>query len=221
MQRATPPWSEERRIMMDAFFLSLRVVVGVTCVVSVCGASLIILTFIAFKDLRTLARQQLVNLSVADIMVAGSHLLGIVALRVESHGSADYLTDADGNYNLTNVSASNSTPVGTAVGTLCRVQASLTMCGTIASFLWSLALGFYMLTIIVLRRPDFARYLLVLYYPVCWLIPLAMTLWFALVKPTYFGFSQSDIGMTVQCILIVGSCCCFHSMVLRQDCAKC
>jgi G protein-coupled receptor 157 len=171
---------------MDPFFLSIRIVVGTACVASVGGACLIILTFLAFKELRTLARQQLVNLSVADILVAGSHLLGLAALRVENY---DPWTDMDEGSNHT-----NSTPAGNSTDVLCRVQASFTMFGTIASFLWSLALGFYMLMIIVLRRPDIARYLLVLYYPVCWLIPLALTLWFALAKPTYLGYSKSDIG---------------------------
>ena len=172
---------------MDPFFLSLRIVVGATCVLSICGASLIILTFVAFRELRTLARQQLVNLSLADIMVAGSHLLGIAALRVENYEAT---TQHDHTYNYTNISTS------TSVGTLCLVQASFTMCGTISSFLWSLALGFYMLMIIVFRRPDFARYLVFLYYPLCWLVPLGLTLWFALIRPTYLGFSKGDIGMS-------------------------
>ena len=184
---------EDGRRRMDPFFLSIRIVVGTTCVVSVCGACLIILTFLAFKDLRTLARQQLVNLSVADILVAGSHLLGLAALRVENY---DPWTDMDEGSNHT-----NDTPAGNST-MLCQVQASFTMFGTIASFLWSLALGFYMLVIIVLRRPDIARYLLVLYYPVCWLIPLALTLWFALANPTCLGYSKSDIGGSSMTIIL-------------------
>ena len=171
---------------MNPFYLSLRVVIGSTCVVSICGASLIILTFIAFRDLRTLARQQLVNLSLADIVVAASHLVGLAALSVENYDE----NIPKHAYNYTNLSNSNN-----SVDTLCRVQAAFTMCGTIASFLWSLALGFYMLMVIVLRRPDFARYLLFLYYPVCWLVPLALSLWFTLNNPTYLGYSKANIGI--------------------------
>ena len=170
---------------MEPFFLSLRIVVGTTCVVSIIGASLIILTFVAFKDLRTLARQQLVNLSVADILVAGSHLFGLAALRVEKYDSW-----------MDNNTTNSTTPLA------CHVQASFTMFGTIASFLWSLALGFYMLMVIVLRRPDIARYLMLLYYPVCWLVPLGLTLSFALVKPTYLGYGKFDIGtLGRECIM--------------------
>ena len=165
--------------MSDEFFLSLRVIVGTTCVVSICGACVIILTYIAFKDLRTLPRQQLVNLSVADIIVAASHLVGLAALKVEKFSdNATYYSNATA-----------------AQKTLCEVQGGFTMGGTIASFLWSLALGFYMLLVIVLRRPDFARHLAYVYYPVCWGVPLALTLWFALVNPTYLGFAEhADIG---------------------------
>lgn len=169
------------------FFLALRVVVGITCVISICGSSVIILTYVAFKDLRTLARQQLVNLSLADIVVAASHIIGLLAQKVENYNGPDW-TD------INNVSTSNFN--STVQPTLCRVQGGFTMCGSIASFLWSLALGLYMLMIIVLKRPEIARYMVFfIYYPVCWGLPLALTLWFALINPTYLGFAEgADIG---------------------------
>lgn len=168
--------------MESEVFLSLRVIVGITCLISIFGAFVIILTYVVFKDLRTLARQQLVNLSVADIIVAASHFVGLVA--VDYNHQEEYIT----------VDESNSS-VYNETSTLCRVQAGFTMCGTIASFFWSLALGLYMLIVIVFRRPDFARYLVFAYYPVCWGVPVALTLWFALVKPTYLGFvKHADVG---------------------------
>ena len=171
------------------FFLALRVVVGITCVVSICGACVIILTYVAFKDLRTLARQQLVNLSVADIVVAGSHIVGLMVLKVETYDGSNWRAIDYDNINISNTTL-------TVQERLCRVQAGFTMCGSIASFLWSLALGLYMLMIIVLRRPEIARYMVLLvYYPVCWGLPLALTLWFALRNPTYLGFVEdTDIG---------------------------
>ena len=184
--------------MEDHFYLALRVVIGITCVISMFGSCVIIFTYVAFKELRTLARQQLVNLSVADIIVALSHLVGLVALRVETYN------DGSEGYNGSNFSSpfiiENST-VSTHdhhQWALCKVQGGFTMCGTIASFLWSLALGFFMLVIIVFRRPDFGRYLVFLYYPICWGVPLSLTLWFALTTPTYLGFAESaDIGKYV------------------------
>lgn len=151
------------------------------------GAFMIILTYIVFKDLRTPARQQLVNLSIADIIVAGSHFVGLVAFKVEDY---IYQEEHNGVFNHSK--------------TLCHVQAGFTMCGTIASFLWSLALGLYLLIVIVLRRPDFGRYLIFVYYLICWGVPVVLTLWFALINPTYLGFVQNaDVGKL--CLL-------FHSM---------
>lgn len=176
---------------MEDYYLALRVAIGIICVISMFGSCVIIFTYVAFKELRTLARQQLVNLSIADIIVASSHLVGLVALKVETYD--DDSVKVSNSSVIQNISTAISTTH--PQWTLCKVQAGFTMCGTIASFLWSLGLGFFMLIIIVFRRPNFARYLAFLYYPICWGIPLALTLWFALVKPTYLGFAESaDIG---------------------------
>ena len=164
------------------FILALKVLSGITCLLSILGAGLIIATYAAFKDLRTVARQPLVNLSVADMTVAASHFVGLAVLHVERY-EISYSSDA----NASNHSAEQDA--------LCQVQGGFTMFGTLSSFLWTLALGFYMLLVIVLRRPDVTRYLLLLYYPVCWGVPLTLTMWFALAKPTYLGFGEgADIG---------------------------
>ena len=183
------------------FILTVRVLAGTTCVLSILGACLIIFTYAAFKDLRTLARQQLVNLSVADTIVAASHFVGVAALNIDDY-QASY--DDNPDYNSSN---STLTETLTAQDALCRVQGGFTMLGTLASFLWTLALGFYMLMVIVLKRPDYARYLLFVYYPACWGIPLALTLWFALVKPIYLGFGEgADIGEVLFKTAIVRIC---------------
>ena len=170
------------------FILALKVVSGITCLLSILGAGLIIATYVAFRDLRTVARQQLVNLSLADMTVAASHFVGLAALQVENY-ETPHNSGGNGSDNAFNYSTSEQ-------NTLCKVQGGFTMLGTLASFLWTLALGFYMLMVIVLQRTDVARYLLFLYYPICWGVPLTLTLWFGLVKPTYLGFGEgADIGL--------------------------
>lgn len=200
---------------MEDYYLALRVVIGITCVISMFGSCVIISTYIAFKDLRTLARQQLVNLSVADIIVALSHLVGLAALRVETY-------DDDSEHYTNNISVIENATT-TYESALCTVQGGFTMCGTIASFLWSLGLGFFMLVIIVFRRPDVGRCLVFLYYPICWGVPLALTLWFALTKPTYLGFAESaDIGNICYNIIILLLYHYFlqYRMVLHQNYTK-
>lgn len=61
------------------FVATLTAAVVITSLLSVFGSALIIFTYAAFKNLRTIAREILVQLSVADIIVAVSHIVGITA----------------------------------------------------------------------------------------------------------------------------------------------
>ena len=61
-----------------AVVLGIRVGVGTASSLSLIGSALIIFTFVAYRDLRTTARQLLVNLSIADFLVASSHLVGLL-----------------------------------------------------------------------------------------------------------------------------------------------
>ena len=157
------------------FILALKVVVGATCILSILGAGLIILTYVAFRDLRTTARQLLVNLSIADIIVAASHFVGLFHFQQF----------------IPYYSPHNSTVPNT--DTLCKVQAAFTMFGSLSSFLWTMAIAVYMFVIIVLKKPEAARKLVFFFYPLCWGIPLGLVLWFGFAG--YFGFQESaDIG---------------------------
>ena len=159
------------------FILALKVAAGTTCILSVLGASLIILTYVAFKDLRTTARQLLVNLSVADILVAGSHFVGLFA------NFERFLPWYNPHWD------------GRTTDALCSVQAAVTMCGSIASFMWTTALAFYMFVVIVYRRPNLAKKLVYAFYPLCWGVPIATTIGFGVAG--FLGFEDSaDVGMS-------------------------
>ena len=156
--------------VQDQFIVAVKVIVGTTCVLSVLGASLIVLTYVMFKNLRTTARQLLVNLSVADIFVAGSHFVGLFT-----------------NYDRFVYQFNPTTD------TFCTVQAAFTMCGTLASFLWTVAIGLYMFIVIVRRQPHVAKKLVYMFYPVCWGIPIVLTTVFG--ANMFLGFERnSDIG---------------------------
>ena len=152
------------------FILTLKITVGTTCLLSILGASLIILTYVAFRDLRTTARQLLVNLSVADIIIAASHFVGLLT-----------------NYDRFLYSSLQK-------DTWCSVQAAITMYGTISSFLWTIAVALYMFTVIMMKRPEIAMKTVPVYYLVCWGIPVVFPVWFGV--KDYLGFEQpADIGM--------------------------
>ncbi len=152
------------------FLRAVEVLVGITCVLSILGASLIILTYGAYRELRTTARQLLVNLSVADLILTASHFVGIFHYKT-------FIPQYNPHYD------------GSNTDTLCSVLGATDMFGSIASFLWTIALAGYMFTVIVLRRVQLAKYLVIPFYLICWGIPLALTIWFGVEQ--FFGFVET------------------------------
>jgi len=154
------------------YILTVKIIVGTTCLLSILGASLIILTYVAFRDLRTIARQLLVNLSVADILIAASHFVGL----------------------LTNYERFLYSNLRSDVDVWCSVQGAVTMYGTISSFLWTIAVALYMFTVIVMKRPEIAKKMVPVYYLVCWGVPIVFPVWFGVKR--YLGFElPADVGM--------------------------
>ena len=158
--------------------LPLKICVGITSVLSIVGGFLIVLTFCmrlcsksrittpaATAGRRDPARPNtemispgrviLVNLSIADVMLAGSHLWGV---------AAGYQT-----YFLKNDNAHNSGPNG-STNVLCDVQGALAVYGTISSFLWTIILSFFVVGTLLLPHPR--RYgspcALLVYLVMCW-----------------------------------------------------
>ena len=163
--------SDHLILASPSFVQAVQVCVGITCVLSALGAALIIFSFAAFKELRTAARQVLLNLSVADIIVAGSHLTGLF-LNYERYVRADQQA----------LEASSRDP-------RCVSQAAFTVFGTIASFLWTMAIAVYMFCVIVFKKSKLARRLVVAFYLVCWGLPAVIVLYLAL--EWKFGFQSS------------------------------
>ena len=159
--------------------LAQQVTVSITCVLSIVGAGLIIFSYIAFKDLRTGARLLLVQLSIADIFVAASHMFGVLynlPHYVLNHCSSERPQENEGQTDL-----------------VCEIQAGVTMFGVIATFLWTLAMAVYLLVIIVFEKKVVGKRLTVLFFILCWGVPLVIVIVCGAEK--YLGFDESvDIG---------------------------
>ena len=128
----------------------------VSSLASMVGSVLIILSFVLWKDLRTVARAILVFLAIADLMTAiGYFFGGIVYLHYEVNDN------------------------GTAASEhmfqrLCTAQSFLTTVFPISSFLWTAHLAIYLFVAIVLRKVQVARRMILLFHIVAWGIPLAI-----------------------------------------------
>ena len=136
---------------------SIRVVVGVTCILSMIGALLIIFSYILIRDIRTKAREILVNLSLMDFMAAAANFFGVV----------------------TNFSQSENHSVE---GYVCQIQASFAMYGTLSSVLWTICVAVYVFFRIMLENSKVAQRSVYGFYVICYGLPLIMTLWFSLTE---------------------------------------
>ena len=150
---------------------NLKIIVGITCSLSVVGALLIIFSFACFKKLRTTTRLILVHISVMDFGVAVANLVGITV------GFDRYYFDpVNGNY----------TPSGwpvlkdpnKAVVALCKTQAAVAVFSTTGSILWTLCMSVYIYFRIVHHNtPNVARTALWVITVFCYAIPAFFVLW--------------------------------------------
>lgn len=108
----------------------LRTTVGITCILSIAGSMLIILSYVLFRDLRTKARLILVHISLADFGVAVANLFGIAY-------QFDRFYQPYGN-------ASSQ-----SVDTLCKAQAFVAHFSTISSVLWTMTLAAHMYNVVM------------------------------------------------------------------------
>lgn len=158
--------------------LPLKICVGVTSCLSIIGSFLIILTFCfgvfarhpssissinrtsrsSWKRLLSPGRLIIVNLSIADILLATSHLWGVA--------------DNYERYFHRNQRAHDNGPDG-STDAECDAQGALAVYGTLASFLWTITLSFFVVGTLILPRPKLYGHplALVIYSAICWGLP--------------------------------------------------
>lgn len=121
---------------------------------SMVGSSLIILTFVLWKDIRTVARAIVVFLAIADFFTAAGYLFGAVV---------SYLNERN-HFNQRHYEQ------------LCEAQSFITTAFPISSFLWTTHLAIYLYVAIVNANPPLAKKLLILFHITGWGIPLVICL---------------------------------------------
>lgn len=162
----------------DSFFLASKVLVGVMSALSLCGGLLIAVSWFFSACCRgrnssnpaprpTPPRNVLFNLSIADSLVAISHLMG-VSTNFKKHSDAGTLDD------------------------VCIVQGSLATYSTIASFLWTIVLTFLVTVTLTLNKSKKFGTIgaFVVYLMICWGLPLVLVCIFFAIKQ--FGYDEDD-----------------------------
>lgn len=183
MDTAAP--SENVSTVQGPFFhkhVTIRVVVGITCFLSMLGALLIILSYMCIKEIRTKSRQILVHLSVADFGVASANFIGVCVYfdqyirhcPLESHTS-QHSTSA-----LDKEKFSNGVNTHTSCGTLlqlCKTQAFIAAYSTLASVLWTLCLAVYIYCLVFYTSKRVHLRVVCIAIVFCWGMPLFVSLW--------------------------------------------
>lgn len=161
--------------------VGVRAAMGVVCSLSIVGSLLIIFSYILFIDLRTRARYILVHLSITDLVLAVSNLVGAVA-NLDTQGLVDF------NHTGKNVNHSTEN-----IDTIyCRVQGFLTLYSTLSSVLWTVQLAIFVFILVTAGNPKrITKFLMWFCYLLCYGLPLLPSVWALVTKQTGYAPLQS------------------------------
>ena len=146
----------------------MRVVVGITNVLTILGSALILVSYLCFPSLRTGARLILLHLSLMDLVVGLAHFIGGVS-------------DLNSRFNLTSGGplGTNTYSVLPGIYTFCKIHAFVGYYAIISSVLWTVCLSVYMylLNEHTRRTLHVIKYYIWPSYVACYGTPLFLTLW--------------------------------------------
>ena len=151
--------------------IPLRMVVGLSCALSIIGSLLIIFSYICFKNRRTKAREILVHISLMDLGVALANIIGLSVYFDRYYFIYTYNTP----YYIEN---------------LCKTQAFFAGYSTLGSVFWTVSLMAYLYFRITHSHTKHALYFLRFCYGFCYGFPLLISLW--LVLTGRLGYSPYD-----------------------------
>ena len=160
-----------------------RIFASITSSLSIIGALLIILSYILFKDIRTNARNVLFHLSIGDLGVALTNLIGAVVYygHYIEHCKSDGHPSCQDYYRL------------------CQVQAFFALFFTIASTLWTMVLALYVYVLVLDTGKMLSKWFVRVSYVICWGLPFLVSLWFVLTD----RLGESRLGSNGWCTLKV------------------
>jgi G protein-coupled receptor 157 len=143
--------------------ISVRIVVGLTCVLSMLGALSVILSYCCIRSLQSQGRLILLNLAVMDFGVGLFNLTGAIINFDEYY------------FNTTN--GSSMINPGNPVEGLCKTQAFLAHFCTGSSVLWTSSLAIYMYIIVFHNHDRNIKFFLWICSIICYGFPLMLTTW--------------------------------------------
>lgn len=156
--------SQQQACLDNISAAPLRVVVGVTCALSMFGSVLIILSYCVVPGIRTKGREILVNLSVMDFVAAAANGTGIA---VNFDGYLGESANASGN--LSHVATMNR---------VCVAQAVFAQYGTVSSILWTVSLAVYIYFCVMVANKKIAFRSVYVFYVLSYGLPAIVSVWY-------------------------------------------
>lgn len=153
---------------------------------SIISSLCIIATYFMWPEIRSVSRQIIVLLSLADLFTALGYVIG----------SANHL-QYDENNNTAGVTA--ACEVFTRV---CVIQSSITSWSSIASFWWTSILAFHLYITLVKGHVSLSGRILPLYYFLAWVTPTIVVM--GLLWTNQLGYS--DVAVSTWCFIRQKSC---------------
>lgn len=177
-----PATDSNNSMVYGPFFdkhVALRVIVGITCCLSMCGAALIILSYFLIKDIQTKSRHILVHLSLADFGVACCNFIGVTVYfdQYLRYCPAEQLQKTGAVVNHSNSALQHSVLSCNTLQGMCKAQAFLAAFSTLASVLWTLSLAVYIYCLVVHSKNKVHYKVVYVSYVLCWGLPLFISLW--------------------------------------------
>ena len=144
---------------------------------SIISSLCIIITYFLWPDIRSVSRQIIVLLSLADLFTASGYIVG----------SANHLQ-----YDRNDASNDNGSAACDTFARVCVVQSSITTWSSIASFWWTNILAFHLYITIVKDHVKLSGKLLPLYYFLAWATPTIVVM--ALLWTDQLGYSHVAVS---------------------------
>ena len=153
--------------------LTTRIVVGISCALSIIGSILLIISYLVQKS-RTRSREILAHISLMDFGVGLSNLIGLSVYFDKFYSENGNLIDPPA-----------------YIDYLCKTQAFFAEYCTLGSIFWTTALAAYLYIVILHHKnPKFSLYFLRFCYVLCYGLAIGITVWLLIVHR--LGYAPYD-----------------------------
>ena len=172
--------------------IGIRVVVFIVCSLSILGSLLIILTYCCFRSLRTNVRLILLHLSIMDMGIGMSNLIGTAVYFDRFFYQVPYNNITKHWHNAYDVDLLAQHDSSSTMFKLCETQAFFALYSTYGSVFWTNCLVLYLYFAVVHHNTHRAKWMFWFSCIFCYGMPLFLSVWLLISRR--LGSSPYDSG---------------------------